>query len=475
VGAPAATAADPSPALPSSGSPTVTTVDASPNPAPAGTAVTLTASVTPNPGLGTVAWTDAMDDDATIGESPVDPATGVATLVVTLAPGFYGAVATFRGSSGFAASSGGPLLVTVLGAGAPTSTTLAAAGPATEHGLEVVLTAAVDPPLDGLMAFIDGITLLAVEAIDPDTGVATFVSSRLRVGPHRIVAAFLGDEDHAASQSAPLAITVTPATRIHASGLGLSQATFYPVRDGHLDTVAIRGRVGQPAELTVEVFARATGTRVASLRFGEKVGAYSVPWDGRDARGRLLPAGGYRVVQHLRDTWGNTLAQAATVTISLKQLHWTTASQTRSGSSADKRFAYASALILRSRFAGGVQLDAGAGAFWPPDPSEAWLDYAFRLPAAAAYKGITCGVLAATDPGRGSASVLFRDWTAEGEAWDLVATTKQGYGWTYGKGRPGEHLSRAHEAICSIQVLAWDDGQIDVAKVKLTFTYGVLR
>ena len=475
VGAPLAVAADLLPGLPSSGIPTVTTVDASPNPAPAGTAVTLVALVAPNPGGGTVVWSDAMDDDAEIGESEVDPTSGAATLVVALDEGFHGVVATFHGSSGFAASASGPLLVTVLWEGEPTTTTLEAAAPATELGLEVVLTAAVSPPVFGFVAFTDGITLLAVETVDPDSGVATLVNSRLRVGAHRIAATFLGDDDLAASQSAPLAIAVTPPSRIHASGLGLSRSSFFPVKDGYLDTVAIRGRVGQPAMLTAEVYSRATGKKVRSLRFGEKVGSYNVTWDGRDTAGALLPAGGYRVVQRLRDSWGNSMAHTSLVQISLKRLHWTTVSQTRSGGSADERYAYASALILESRFADGIQLDAGAGGSWPLDPSEAWVDYSFRLPDAPVYKSITCGVLGATDPGRGPASILFRDWTAGDEAWDDVADAKAGYAWTYAKGDPEQHISRAHEAICSIDVLAENNGQIDVARVKLTYTYAVLR
>ena len=475
VGAPVAAAADPPPGLPSNAVATVTTVDARPNPAPTGTAVTLIAVVAPNPGGGTVAWSDAMDDDAEIGESEVDPTSGVATLVVALDPGFHGVVATFDGSSGFAASTGGPLLVTVLTEGEPTSTTLEAAAPATELGLEVVLTATVSPPVFGFVAFTDGITLLAVETVDPDSGVATLVSSRLRIGSHRIAAPFLGDDELAASQSAPLTIAVTPASRIHASGLGLSRSTFFPVKDGYLDTVAIRGRVGQPAMLTAEVYSRATGRKVRSLHFGEKVGSYNVTWDGRDAAGALLPAGGYRVVQRLRDAWGNSLAHGSLVQISLKRLHWTTVSQTRGGDSADERYAYASALILGSRFADGIQLDAGAGGSRPLDPSEAWVDYSFRLPDAPVYKSITCGVLGATDPGRGPASILFRDWAAGDKAWDDVADTKAGYAWTYGKGNPEQHISRAHEAICSIDVLAENNGQIDVARVKLTYTYGVLR
>jgi hypothetical protein len=475
IGAPFAAAAD-SPSGPTfDGVPTVTTVDASPNPAPAGTAVTLIARVEPNPGGGAVVWSDAMDGDAEIGESEVDPTSGVATLVVTLDPGFHGVVATFRGSSGFASSAGGPLLVTVLTEGEPTTTALEAAAPATELGLEVVLTAKVSPPIFGFVAFTDGITLLALESVDPDSGVATLVNSRLRVGSHRVVATFLGDDDYAASQSAPLAIEVTTPSTIHASGLGLSRSSFYPVKDDYLDTVAIRGRVGQPAVLTAEVYSRATGKKVRSLRFGEKVGSYNVTWNGRDAAGALLPAGGYRIVQRLRDAWGNTMAHTSLVQISLKRLHWTTASQTRRGGSADKRQAYASALILRSRFVGGIQLDAGSGGSSPLDPSEAWVDYSFRLPDAAVYKTVTCGVLGATDPGRGPASILFRDWTAGDDMWDVIAEAKEGYAWTYGKGNPEDHISRTHEAICSIDVLADNGGQIDVASVKLTYTYGVLR
>lgn len=452
---------------------TVTTITASPNPATEGEVVTLTATVQPNPGGGTVAWTDAANNDWTVGISPVDPTTGVTNLAVELEPGFHGLVASFEGSAGFTASASQPLLVGVLGAGEPTSITLAASVATTELGLPVDLTATVRPVPEGfgLAAFFDGITVLGTQAVDPESGTARITVSRLAVGPHRIVAAYLGDDEKAGSQSAPLEVTITPDTSIHASELGVSRSTFYPVKDGYADTVEIRGTVAQPATVRATVFSEATGRLVRSLGLGQKVGAYRVPWNGTDRAGRLQPAGRYRIVQHLRDTWGNTLTHTSHVALSHKRLHWKTASQTRTGASADERFTYASALILRSRFPGGLQLDAGTGDY--TDTSEAWVDYEFRLPAATVYRSLTCGILGVTDPGRGPAMVLFRNWTTR--RWDAVRETRAGYGWTNAKVAGAAHVSPTRKAVCSIDALGSDNAQIDLRRVKLTYTYGVLR
>jgi hypothetical protein len=473
AGAPAAFAADPgAPPAPAPVA-TATTIAASPNPATEGAEVTLTATVQPNPGGGTVAWTDAANNGWTIGITPVDPVTGVATLAVELDPGFHGLVASFEGSPGFAPSSSAPLLVGVLGEGEPTSIALAASVATTELGLPVELTATVSPIPEGfgLVAFFDGITVLGTQVVDPDSGTATITASRLAVGPHRLVAAYLGDDTNAGSQSASLEVTITPDTSIHASGLGVSRSTFYPVKDGYVDTVEIRGTVAQPATVRAAVYSEATGKLVRSLGLGQKVGAYRATWNGTNRAGTLQPAGRYRVVQVLRDAWGNSLTHTSHVALSHKRLHWTTASQTRTAASADDRFTYASALILRSRFPGGLQLDAGTGDY--TDVSEAWVDYEFRLPAATVYKSLTCGVLGARDPGRGAAMVLFRNWTTR--RWDVIKETKAGYAWTTAWVAGAAYVSPTRKAVCSIDALGSDNAQIDLRTIKLTYTYGVLR
>jgi hypothetical protein len=279
------------------------------------------------------------------------------------------------------------------------------------------------------------------------------------------------------SQSAPVAVSVVPPTQIRASGFGVSDEIFYPVRDGYRDALEVRGRVAQPARLTVDVVSRDTGKTVRTIAYGEKVGTYKVLWDGRDAAGKLLPAGRYRVVQRLRDAWGNSLAKASETEISPKRLHWVTESTTRAAVSADERFTYASAMALVSRFPGGVQLDAGSGPYLL-DPSAAWLEFRFRLPEAAVYRKVSCAVLGATDPGRGAASLWLRDWTVTGpsdDEWDLVAEPAAALGWTTGKGDPSRHISAKGDVLCSVDVYPENNGQIDVAKVRLTFTYGVLR
>jgi Bacterial Ig-like domain (group 3) len=471
--APVAAAADPGTAPAPAPVATATTITASPNPAAEGTEVTLTATVRPNPGGGTIAWTDAANNGWTIGITPVDPVTGVATLAAELEAGFHGVVASFRGSPGFAPSASDPLLVGVFGPGEPTTTALAGSVAVTELGLPVELTATVNPIPEGfgLVAFFDGITALGTQVVDGETGTATITASRLAVGIHRIVAAYLGDDTNAGSQSAPIEIAITPDTSIHASGLDLSRSTFYPVKDGYADTVEIRGTVAQPVTVRAMIYSLTDGRLVRSLGFGQKVGAYRVPWDGTNAAGSLLPAGRYRIIQQLRDAWGNTLSHTGDVALSHKRLVWTTASQARTAASADERTTYASALILRSRFVGGLQVDAGTGDY--TDLSEAWVDYAFRLPAAAVYKSLTCGVLGATDPGRGSAMVLFRNWTTRD--WDVVKETKPGYAWTNAKVAGASYVSPTHRAVCSVDALGSDGAQIDLRTIKLTYTYGVLR
>jgi len=473
AGAPVAVAADPGTVPAPAPVATATAITARPNPATEGAEVILTATVRPSPGGGTVAWTDAANNGWTIGITPVDPVTGVATLAVELEAGFHGVVASFGGSPGFAASASQPLLVGVFGPGEPTTTALVASVTVSELGLPVELTASVNPVPEGfgLVAFFDGITALGTQVVDGETGTATITASRLAVGAHRIVAAYLGDDTNAASQSAPIEIAITPDTRIHVSGLGLSRTTFYPVRDGYADTVEIRGTVAQPVTVRAMIYSLASGRLVRSLGFGQKVGAYRVPWDGTNAAGSLQPAGRYRIVQQLRDAFGNTLAHTNDVALSHKRLVWTTASQVRAAASADERSAYASALILRSRFAGGLQVDAGTGDY--TDLSEAWVDYAFRLPAATVYKSLTCGVLGATDPGRGPAMVLFRNWTTRD--WDVIKETRPGYAWTNAKVAGARYVSPTHRAVCSVDALGSDNAQIDLRTIKLTYTYGVLR
>ena len=472
-GGPVALAADPTAAPATASAATATTITASPNPATEGAEVTLTATVRPNPGGGTIAWTDAANNGWTIGITPVDPVSGVATLAVELDAGFHGVVATFRGSPGFEPSASQPLLVGVFGPGEPTTTALAASVTATELGLPVELTATVNPAPEGfgLVAFFDGSTALGTQVVDGETGTATITASRLAVGAHRIVAAYLGDDTNAGSQSAPVEVTITPDTSIHASGLGLSRGTFYPVRDGYADTVEIQGTVAQPVTVRATIYSLTSGRLVRSLGFGQKVGAYRVSWDGTNAAGSLQPAGRYRIVQQLRDGWGNTLTHTGDVALSHKRLVWTTASQVRTAASADERSTYASALILRSRFAGGLQVDAGTGDY--TDLSEAWVDYAFRLPAAVVYKSLTCGVLGATDPGRGSAMILFRNWTTRD--WDVIKETRPGYAWTSAKVAGARYVSPTHRAVCSVDALGSDNAQIDLRTIKLTYTYGVLR
>ena len=109
-----------------------------------------------------------------------------------------------------------------------------------------------------------------------------------------------------------------------------SAATVYPVRDGHLDAVTVRGTVSErPAWLRLEVRSR-SGAVVSNRRTaGGPDGVRELVWTGRTGSGRLVPPGTYSLRLVAQDRAGNRRSSSpATVRVSGQRLVKRTGSMT---------------------------------------------------------------------------------------------------------------------------------------------------
>jgi len=164
---------------------------------------------------------------------------------------------------------------------------------------------------------------------------------------------------------------------------------LYPHRDGYRDGLTLRSRLGEAGRFTVKI-STAAGRIVRTLSSRRPAGPVSVTWDGRTARGRIVPAGSYRAQATLTDAAGNTTRAAPVrLTVSAKRLRTVTRYVTLSAA-ADKHAGgtatCAAASRTRSSFPGGLVLTnrCSSNGF-----DLAFADYVFPLPPAVRYERIT--------------------------------------------------------------------------------------
>ena len=219
---------------------TSTTLQSSLNPSTAHTPVTLTAVVSVvSPGSGTPTGTITfMEGTIVIRRLSLD-ATGRATFGTSLlSVGSDTITAVYSDDDHFAASSS-PAITQQVNPAPSTSTTLRSSlNPSTVH-TSVTLTALVSVVAPGsgtptgLIAFMDGTTVIGKRSLDA-TGRATFGTSLLSIGSHKITAVYSNATGQFAASSSP-AITqqVNPAPawwwapracRAHRSSTCLPQA-----------------------------------------------------------------------------------------------------------------------------------------------------------------------------------------------------------------------------------------------------------
>ena len=212
---------------------TSTTLQSSLNPSTAHTPVTLTAVVSVvSPGSGTPTGTITfMEGTIVIRRLSLD-ATGRATFGTSLlSVGSDTITAVYSDDDHFAASSS-PAITQQVNPAPSTSTTLRSSlNPSTVH-TSVTLTALVSVVAPGsgtptgLIAFMDGTTVIGKRSLDA-TGRATFGTSLLSIGSHKITAVYSNATGQFAASSSP-AITqqVNPAPALVVGSSSLSSAPF---------------------------------------------------------------------------------------------------------------------------------------------------------------------------------------------------------------------------------------------------------
>jgi hypothetical protein len=313
-------------------------------------------------------------------------------------------------------------------------------------------------------------TILGTKAVGPgDTTLV--VKASLSLGSHDLVAEYVGSGIFRSSR-AGMTEAVVLDQAVDATSLGVSPATFYPVKDGYKDTVAIRGNLHEAATVTIRIYSAATGRIVRTVSLGTKSAAYSWAWNGRTASGILVAAGKYRVIQTLVDTGMNTLTATAYTTISLKRLYWSTGSKTLYGSQfvihgdpGDGSISASSSSYYR-----GVRISSG----------HSWvaLSYAFSVPSATVYANVTYKVLGRSPNGRKAIIGIWNPaWGSYAyvESYDAAKLIGPTYAWYGTAAALSNHRGSGY--VRGLVFVGYAGGVVtfDVAKVSVTYRYALLK
>jgi sugar lactone lactonase YvrE len=191
---------------------TTTQLDASASTVAPGARVTFTASVAPASGAGTPTGSITFQDGTTtLGTGTLN--SGVATFSTTsLAAGPHSVTAVYSGDAKDSASTSGAVSVSVSNSTVATVTALQASNTTPTFGGSVTFTATVAPASGtnvptGTVNFLDGATPLGSASLS-GSGIATYATAFLAVGPHSITASYAGDSKDNASVSNAVNVTV---------------------------------------------------------------------------------------------------------------------------------------------------------------------------------------------------------------------------------------------------------------------------
>ena len=212
--------------------PTTTQLTVSPNPAVAGQTVMLTAAISPSTAGGNMTF---FDGATSLGNVPLT--SGAATLSTTFAFGSHSLTAAYSGNTTFAASTSAAVTLQVNASLGATTTSLTALPASQVFGNPVTLTATVTPSTaTGMVTFLDGTT--AVGSMALSGGMATLSISTLAVGSHTLSASYAGDANDAASNSAPVGVTITSANQPSILAGGIVNAASFAIANGAGSPVA---------------------------------------------------------------------------------------------------------------------------------------------------------------------------------------------------------------------------------------------
>lgn len=324
-------------------------------------------------------------------------------------------------------------------------------------------------------------TATGVVLLDSPTWPGSGMIGPLALGHHDLVVAYAGDANFAPSVSPPVPVQVV-ADSVDATGVGLSASSVYPIVDGYRDTVTVRGDRTEPISVSIRVY-NGSNHVVRSSSIAVGTGPYAWRWSGRSSAGTLQPAGRYRVVQSLRDGAGTVRTVSSWLTLSRKRLHYVTTTITKYGNaySASGRAGEGSISRSGSRFSGGVVIRGGVagtsgGTGW------AAVGYSFSLPSAVVYRSISVKAYGLTTKVAGFGELGVWDWTVCPSA---TATWPFGcfHRWrdilysTAWYSRPisvtGDRHGRTVRSAIWVDAGQWP--RVDIGRVAVTVTYGVLR
>ncbi len=445
---------------------TTTQLGSSSSPAAVNSVVTLTATVSPNPGGGSVTF---VYNNTQLQIVPVDAA-GVAQRAVLVRPGTVTATATFNGFGPHGPSTGSLVQVGMH----PTTVSLAADRTAAiQYEDAVTFTAVVGSPTggppQGSVTFSDtfnGATTTIGSATL--TGAASISIATLAPGTHVVTAMFPGDGLFFGASSQAFSVAVSPDVSVKVAGPRLQENTFYPVKDGYRDRATVTGTLAESAVVSYVVYTPA-GRKIKSTALGARIGAFSFTWNGRNNAGTVYAPGTYKIVTAMADLRGNIKKVSLSVVLSPKKLYWTTASKTKAGDGFSRYYAseFAWVSLVNSRFDRGVNLYGNIY------DSIAFVEYRFTLPSATVYKSLKFSVLGrpALAGNPGYMSFARTDGGEDGARFSGLSYAW--YGSTVVKG--AGHVSSSRVVRTYYTTEGWDRSHYDVAKVKLTYTYGILK
>ncbi len=298
-------------------------------------------------------------------------------------------------------------------------------------------------------------------------GQATVDTRLPGTGTHSYEARFAGSTTHVPATSNTVTVDLAPDTVVSVNGLALQYGTFYPVKDGYRDTVAIKGSPAEPVTVTIKV-KNSNGKTVRSWTLARRDTAWSVAWNGRNTGGTLQPAGKYKVTQTIKDVPGHTKTWTGYTVLSGKKLAWTTATITKNGRNYSS-FNYSSYgwVLPSNKYSNGVNIYGNIYDEW------AWVGYAFSVPKAIKYGTFKFSVLGTPQKGRGVPYISMWNYAASYE--DAERSIGRTYSWYSTSATGSSHVSRNRIARGYVTVVGENWGWYDVAKVKLTYRYAVLR
>ena len=212
------------------------------------------------------------------------------------------------------------------------SVTLSTTTTVFETSTPVTWTAAVEPGVSGATPAGNLVFTIAGVARPPvpldANGRGSLTVTWATPGSKRVQVAYAGDASFAASGTA-LASPMVVANTARATGLGVTETTFYPIVDGWRDTVTSHGTRLEPLSVSISV-KNANGSIVRTFTARTASGPYTWAWNGRTSSGSVLPAGVYTITQTLADPYGShpSAVKVAKVTLSLRKLTWSTVTVT---------------------------------------------------------------------------------------------------------------------------------------------------